>query len=104
MHDRLLTLIRVDLARNEATLFVRGRFTTTNYRALVPLIRRARALPGNPMITVDISRAASVDSGATRLLLEACYPIPPQMSPAPVRITAPKAPSATSHVAPPVAA
>lgn len=112
MYDRLLTLIRVDLANNEAMISVRGRFTTTNYRALVPLIRRARALPGNPIVTIDISRAATVEADATRLLLEACHSAPPHISthqsqhsaPAPVRITGSAALPDTSRVASPVAA
>lgn len=72
MYDRLLTLIRVDLANNGATIFVRGRFTATNYRALVPLIRRAHALPGNPIVTVNITRASAVEPDAIRLLMDAC--------------------------------
>lgn len=116
MYDRLLTLIRVDLATNEATISVRGRFTTTNYRALVPLIRRARALPGNPTVTVDVSRAATVEADATRLLLEACHSLPPHPNahidrhlnphwvPDLVRVIGTVTPSDTSRVAPPVAA
>lgn len=112
MYDRLLTLIKVDLAINEATISVRGRFTTTNYRALVPLIRRARALPGNPTVTVDVSRAATVEADATRLLLEACHSLPPHLNahidllgtPDPVRVIGAVMLSDTSRVASPVVA
>lgn len=73
MYDRLLTLIRVDLTIHEATISIRGRLTTTNYRALLPLIKRAHALPGNPVVIIDLAPAASVDPHANRLLVEACH-------------------------------
>lgn len=72
MYPRLRTLIRVDLSRNSVLLQVRGCFTTTNYRALVPMIRRAHALPGHPVVVVDITSAQRVDPAAASLLEDAC--------------------------------
>lgn len=74
MSDRLLTLIRVDLIMNEATIRVRGRCTIANYRALVPIVRRTHAFTGIPVVVVDLARATTVDPDAVRLLRHACSP------------------------------
>jgi hypothetical protein len=76
MHPRLQALVRVDLSRSSAVIDVRGSFTTTNYRGLLPVIRRAHALPGNPSITVDLTRAPFTDPKASELLMQACSALP----------------------------
>jgi hypothetical protein len=77
MHPRLQALVRVDLSRSSAVIDVRGSFTTTNYRGLLPTIRRAHALPGHPSVTVDLTRAPFVDPKASELLMQACSALPP---------------------------
>lgn len=77
MYPRLQTVVKVDLVRNSVVLHVKGAFTTTNCRALVPMIRRAYALPGNPAVTVDITSAQRVDSAAGVLLTAACNTFSP---------------------------
>jgi hypothetical protein len=76
MHPRLQALVRVDLSRNSAVIDVRGSFTTTNYRGLLPVIRRAHALPGHPSVTVDLTRAPFTDPKASELLTQACAALP----------------------------
>lgn len=76
MHPRLQTLVRVDLPAKSVVIDVRGSFTTTNYRGLLPLIRRAHALPGNPTVTVNLTRAPFTDSKAFELLTQACAVLP----------------------------
>jgi anti-anti-sigma regulatory factor len=72
MNYKLRALIKIDLEDRSAGIHVTGCFTSTNYRALVPVIRRAYALPGHPEVTVDISRAKHVDPSAAALLEAAC--------------------------------
>jgi hypothetical protein len=76
MHPRLQALVRVDLSRSSAIIDVRGSFTTTNYRGLLPVTRRAHALPGHPSITVDLTRAPFTDPKASELLIQACSTVP----------------------------
>jgi len=71
MYPRLQTVIKVDLAHNSAVLQVTGSLTTTTYRALIPMIRRAHALPGHPVVTVDLTFARLIDPAATALLTTA---------------------------------
>ncbi|KNC17875.1 hypothetical protein AC792_13640 [Arthrobacter sp. RIT-PI-e] len=72
MYPRLRTLIKVDLTHRTAVLQVTGHLTTINYRALIPIIRRAHALPGNPSITIDTTQARFLDPAAIGLLKDAC--------------------------------
>lgn len=76
MHPRLRALVRVDLPGNSVAIDVRGSFTTTNYRGLLPLIRRAHALPGHPTVTVNLTRAPFTDPKAFELLMQACAALP----------------------------
>lgn len=76
MHPRLQALVRVDLSRKSAVIDVRGSFTTTNYRGLLPVIRRAHALPGYPSVIVDLTRAPFTDPKASELLTQACSALP----------------------------
>ena len=84
MHPRLQALVGVDLSRNSAVIDVRGRFTTTNYRGLLPLIRRAHALPGQPFVIVDLTRAPFTDPKASELLTHACSALPSRTDADPV--------------------
>ena len=98
LSDRLQARIRVDLLRNTATIFVRGRFTAINYRGLIPVIRRAHALPGHPLITIDITPTAGVDPLAADLLEAACGSLFPGYARLPLRIIDARRHSLTAHL------
>lgn len=102
---RLKALVKVDLSRHEATVIVRGWFTSTNYRGLLPVIRRAHALPGHPIVVVDHGSAAVVDPAAADLLEAACRSLFHDHVRVPVTLVAsPPGRHAATVVASPVAA
>lgn len=89
MNHKLRALVRVDLMCSSATVYVTGCFTAMNYRALVPVIMRARALPTQPVIIVDVSQAKYLEQHAVRLLEDACQSLIPVDRPEVMRIIAP---------------
>lgn len=86
LFDRLQALVRVDLSQHTATVTIRGSFTTTNYRGLLPVIRRAHALPGAPLVRVDLTHATRVHPAAVGLLEADCRALFPGVDGLPVRV------------------
>lgn len=102
LFDRLQALVRVDLSRRTATITVRGCFTTTNYRGLLPVIRRAHALPGALSVTVDLCHATRIHPAAIGLLENECQAMFPHTAHIPVRIISSRVPAISQGTTDPV--
>lgn len=71
MEHKLRILIRLDFDRSSAVLAVNGCLTPENYRALLPVIRRASALIEGLNVVVDLRTATHVDGTAAEALNDA---------------------------------
>ncbi|MET1035577.1 MAG: hypothetical protein ABWX68_10120 [Arthrobacter sp.] len=68
MNHRLNVLVRLDLDPRSAVVVVSGCLTEANVPALVPLIRRTRAIIPGLRVTVDLAGAKHIDSPAAGTL------------------------------------
>ncbi|GAB3552245.1 hypothetical protein GCM10027404_22510 [Arthrobacter tumbae] len=71
MNHKLRVLVRLDVDRTAAVLAVNGCFTEINYRALLPIARRACALIGGLSVTVDLTGARHIEGNAIGSLEQA---------------------------------
>lgn len=71
MPHKLRLLVKLDTEPTTATLAVTGCLTENNCLALLPIIRRLRAMVDGMTITVDLSTAKHVEAAAVRILEEA---------------------------------
>ncbi|MFB0834675.1 hypothetical protein ACX8Z9_05625 [Arthrobacter halodurans] len=68
MNHRLNVLVRLDLDPRSAVVVVSGCLTEANVPALVPLIRRTRAIIPGLRVTVDLAGAKHIDHPAVETL------------------------------------
>ncbi len=71
MAHKLRLLVKIDTNPSTATLAVTGCLTEENCLALVPIIRRLRALVDGMGVTVDLSTAKHIDASAVRTVEQA---------------------------------
>lgn len=68
MNHKLSVLVQVDLERTCCRLSVTGRLTEINQQALYPLIHKARTLPSDIRVVVDLTSARGAEGDALELL------------------------------------
>ena len=71
MAHKLRLLVKIDTNPSTATLAVTGCLTEENCLALLPIIRRLRALVDGMGVTVDLSTAKHIDASAVRTVEQA---------------------------------
>ncbi|MDF9278859.1 hypothetical protein P4U43_13795 [Arthrobacter sp. EH-1B-1] len=64
MDHKLRVLVRLDVDRTAAVIAVNGCLTEINYRALLPIARRACALIGGLSVTVDLTGARHIEGNS----------------------------------------
>ena len=71
MAHKLRLLVKIDTTPSSATLAVTGCLTDENCLALLPIIRRLRALVNGMSVTVDLSTAKHIEASAVRTIEQA---------------------------------
>lgn len=72
MEHQLRVLVRLDIDQSSARLEVTGCLTGTNYRALIPIIRRAGSLVSGLGVIVDLNRARHIEDDGLNNLNQYC--------------------------------